>query len=462
MKQKPLAVAAVILGLLGGAVWYTRENPPPDEDAAPKLVDLEVESIRAMTLRRDTGEAIEVKRGEDDEWEFSGGLSIAADDSAVGLMASSLASLNADRVVSEQVIDWGPYGLDSPAIKVAYQNEDGGGEVQFGRETPTGSGVFARLRDDPRLFTVYSYNRSSFDKSVFDLRDKRLLQLDEDTVSRMTIDTARGRLGFEREDGDWRIVEPLETRADDFTVGDLSRAIRTAEMTEVLAEREPSPAHSFLRPLATVTVTDGNGHHELVVASDGDSHYARSSSQEGVYEISSTLADSLDKELSDFRNKKLFDFGFANPARIEAWAGERAITIVRSEDAWTLESDGGRELEGEKVQTLLDRLRNLTATDFPSDSAAEQARYGLASAAIEAAITPEGEGAVAERVRLSSAETVAVYAAREGEPSTYQVEQAAAQNIERAIDDILRAPEATDDASGEGGESDGEETGPDS
>ncbi|MDE0127858.1 MAG: DUF4340 domain-containing protein [Bryobacterales bacterium] len=452
MKANPLVIAVALLALLGGAVWYTRENPPPDEDAAPKIVDVEEDEIRSITLRRAGEEAIEMARGEEGEWEFAGGLAVAADDSSVGLLASSLASLNAERVVSESVVDWSPYELDDPALAVSYRLEEGGGEVRFGRDTPTGTGVFARLEGDTRLFTVYSYNRNSFDKSVFDLRDKRLLKVDEDTVTRIELETASRMLAFERDGGDWRIVQPMEARADDFTVGDLSRAVRTAEMTEILEEDGDSGAHSFDRPVASVRITDGGGTHELVVAKDGDDHFARSSDQAGVYAVSSTLGGSLDKELADFRSRKLFDFGFADPARVEVRAGENTVLIARSDGKWTLESDGGRELEGERVQTLLDRLRNLTATEFPSDRAEDQSRYGLDAPAIEAAVTPEGEDAETESVRVSSTESAAVYAARGGEPTTYKVEQAAAQNIERSVEDILREPEGE-----EGGADSGEE-----
>ena len=450
MKANPLVIAAVLLALLGAAVWYTRENPPPDEDAAPKIVDLEEDEIRKVTVSREGEDPLVVERGEDGKWAFGGGLGIAADDSSVGLLVSSLASLNADRVVSENVVEWGPYDLEEPVLAVSYELAEGGGEVRFGRGTPTGSGVFARLEGDPRLFTVYSYNKTSFEKSVFDLRDKRLLQLDEDSIRRIEVRAGKRTLAFDRADGKWRIAAPVEARADDFTVRDLSRAIRTAEMTEVLGAAGDGGSYSFRSPRAVVTVTDANGSHELVLAHDGDTHYARSSAQEGVYEVSSTLADSLDKGVDDFRDKKLFDFGYADPARVEVRAGELAVAIARVDDKWQLESDGGRELEGEKVQTLLDRLRNLTATSFPSDSAAAHARYGLDAPGIEASVTPDGDDAQAETVLVSSADDAEAYAARAGEPATYQVEQAAAQNIVRSVEEILSEPEETESTEGAG------------
>lgn len=456
MKANPLVMAVALLAILGGAVWYTRENPPENEDEAPKILDLEEDDIRAVTLRREGEDPIAVRRGEDGEWEFGGGLEVAADDSSVGLMIGSLASLNADRVVAENVLEWEPYDLEEPELRVSYELAEGGGELQFGRETPTGSGIFARLKDDPRLFTVYSYNKTSFEKSVFDLRDKRMLRVDQDSITEVTVEAGQGKLAFAQSDGDWRITGPRELRADDFTVGDLVRAVRTAEMTTVLEEGEATGKYSFRRPLATVAVTDAEGSHELAIAKDGDTYYARSSAHAGVYEVSSTLAESLDKPVEEFRNKKLFDFGYADPERVEVRAGERHATVARADEQWILESGEGRELEGEKVQTLLDRLRNLTATAFPSDRAADQARYGLDAAAIKAIVTPAADEGPPETVLISATGEAAVYAAREGEPTTYQIEQLAARDIERALEEVLREPsdeeEAADAESGSEGE----------
>ena len=38
---------------------------------------------------------------------------------------------------------------------------------------------------------------------------------------------------------------------------------------------------------------------------------------EGIYKVASDLGDGLDKRLDDFRNKKLFDFGFSDPTKVE-------------------------------------------------------------------------------------------------------------------------------------------------
>lgn len=453
MRLNPLLIATIVLALLGGLVWYTREHPPENDDAAPSVVDLDEDQIAEVTVVRDGEEPITLVRGdgEGDSWEFGGLLGLRADGSSVGLLVSSLASLNAERIVSENVVEWGPYGLDEPSLSVAFKHEAGSGKLLFGRDTPTGSGVFARLEGDARLFTVYSYNKTSLDKSVFDLRDKRLLSLDEDSVSSIAVETPGRSLAFDRVDGEWSIVRPLPLRTDDFSAGDLARVVRTAEMTEVLAE-DDGGAYSFANPLATIRVVDGDGTHELVLAKDEDTHYARSSDQPGAYAVSETLAEGFDKDVDEFRNKKLFDFGFLDPERVSVRIGDLDAVVARSEGVWKLESQDRREVSGEKVQTLLDRLRNLSATAFPSDDASAQASYGLDDPAVRVTVEPSGEDSVPETVLIAATDRSPAYAAREGEPSTYEVEQSAVLDIDRAVADVVEQeadapePEQEEDA----------------
>ena len=50
-------------------------------------------------------------------------------------------------------------------------------KLLLGDDTPAGSADYAKLDGDPRVFTIASFNKTNIDKSVNDLRDKRLLTL---------------------------------------------------------------------------------------------------------------------------------------------------------------------------------------------------------------------------------------------------------------------------------------------
>jgi hypothetical protein len=450
MNPKTLLVAVGILAVLGGAVYYTRENPPSTGDENPKIISVEKEQVQELTVSRPAKDPLTVQRGEDDKWKFGAPLTMPADSNSVGFMADTAASLEADRVVEENVTDWKPYGLDEPSLTLDVKLKDGKSHrVLFGRETPTGSSLYARLDGDPRLFTVFNYSKTSFEKEVFDLRDKKLLRLDQDKISRVALNTAGTAIEFGKSgETSWQILKPQPLRADNFTVGDLARAVQNAEMVAVVEEGEPSaPKPDFSKPYASVEAVDEAGAHTLTLAKEGEKYYARSSDLEGVYEVSSTLAESLNKKLADFRNKKLFDFGFGEVARLQIRDGEAQLVVEKKDDKWLLSSDAGRELASENVQTLIDSLRNLSATSFASDSAAAQAKYGLSSPTIEAEVT-QVQDAATEKVLITSPFSDQVYAAREGQPTTYQVEKNVVIEIQRAIEDLLKKEEPAAPESG--------------
>ena len=60
-------------------------------------------------------------------------------------------------------------------------------ELLIGDDTPTGSGAYAKLAGDPRVFTVASFIKTSLDKTPNDLRDKRLLTFDSDKLTRVEL-----------------------------------------------------------------------------------------------------------------------------------------------------------------------------------------------------------------------------------------------------------------------------------
>ena len=452
MKPVTLLIALGVLVILGGFVYYTEENPPASDDDKTPIVDVEENSIQRVTVTQPDKDPIVVQRGEDDEWNFGGSLTIPVDQSSVNSIVSSLSSMDSDRVVEENIINWAPYGLTGQGtIQVeaevkAEAEDDKTYRVIFGSDTPTGSGVYARLDGDPRLFTVYSYVKSGFEKEVFDLRDKKLLQVDDDKISRVVLNASGGSIEFGKTGDDaWHILQPRPLRADNFTVGDLVRSVRNAEMMSVLEEGEESSGeYDFSKPAASVEVVDEGGTHTLTVAADKDNkYYAKSSDLEGVYEVSSTMAEGLDKMLEDFRNNKLFDFGFKEISKLELRDGGTRVAVEKKEDKWRLTSEDERELDSGKVQTAIDKLRDLTAKTFASDNKADLGMYGLTTPVIEAKVAlAEGGG---DEVVISSPEEDLVYAARAGQPSTYEVEKSAVEAIQQAIKELLEQEEPEDE-----------------
>lgn len=467
MKSASLLIAVGVLLVLGFLVWYAEENPPETGEEKPKIISVEENDIVEVTISRPNTDSITLQRGRNNEWQFDFRHTFPPEDSTIKAMVSSLAKMNADRVVEEQVQNWTPYGLDGSGtleVNAVASEEQLGLEkesaeeinkkkvnsktyrVIFGNNTPTGAGVYLRLVNDPRLFTVLSYVKNSFDKNVFDLRDKNLLQIDEEKISHVAVNAGGRSIEFGRSgNDDWQILKPRLLRADNFTVGDLVRSVAKAKMISVLAkESSPSKKYRFRRSPTTVKVVDEVGEHSLTIAkSRDDTYYAKSSDLSGIYEVSATIVENLDQPLIDFRNKKLFDFGFSEITSLVLRDGEIGLHAEKRNDKWVLSSQGDRELDSERVQMVIDSLRSLAAISFPSDEAADQARFGLDRPAIEVEVTAAEDG-TPERVLINWVSNGRVYAARKGQPTTYEVEKTVAEEIRRAIQELPHEGEGSE------------------
>src|SRR6185437_10548698 len=110
------------------------------------------------------------------------------------------------------------YGLDPARIEVGFRSGGKDRKLLLGQKTPTGSDLYARLPDKPRVFLVPSYVESSFNKSPFDLRDKTILKIDRDKVDSLTIDTPDHTIKVVKQGADWRLTQPIDARADFGTV----------------------------------------------------------------------------------------------------------------------------------------------------------------------------------------------------------------------------------------------------
>lgn len=448
MKPVRLLIALGVLAALGGAVWYSEKHPPKpkDEVKKEKILAFEQDQLKKVRISRPGGgETVALEKGDDGKWRVTEPKNYKADESTVSSLASSLATLNADDVVNPKNYDWKSFGLDPGKLVVEATLKDGKThKLTLGDDAPTSSGVYTRLDNDERLFTIGTYVKTSFDKPVADFRDKRLLPFDSEKVTRVAVKTKDQQLEFGKAGTTWQITKPRPLRADNTAVDDMVRSVRDANYESILDESEkPAAKYSFATPHAVFEAVDIAGTHTLTIAKDAkdNSYYCKSSEMPGVFKISTTVAEGLNKKLDDLRNKKLFEFGWNDPQKVELRDGEVRMVVEKQKEKWVRTDAGNKELASDKVQSLIDNLRNLSAKAFAADEAGAQAKYGLSKPVAEARVTSD-EGKRVEKVFLAAGPEGKYYAARENEPATYEIEKSAYEDFQKAVVGVKDTPAA--------------------
>ena len=438
MKSRGLLIAAMVLAALTGTLYWSNHRKPPEPDtkasadAPPKILTLNQADISKIEIKKQGGEEVALAKNDAGKWQITSPKQFGADQGAVSGMLSTLSALNSDRLIDEKASKLEPYGLTQPAIEVDVTEKNNKTQkLLIGDETPTGNAVYAALAGDPRVFTLASYTKNGVDKSLKDLRDKRLLTFESDKLSRVELVARKQDIEFGRSKDQWQIVKPKPLRADDFRVQELIRKLADAKMDLSGSDedaKKATKAFAAATAVAIAKVTDAAGTQELQVRKSKDDYYAKSSAVEGVFKVSSDLGQSLDKSVDDFRTKKLFDFGFADPEKIEIHDGANAYFLTKGgEDWWT----NGKKMDASTVQPVVEKVRDLSASKFVDS--------GFTASAIDITVTSNG-GKRVEKMLISK-EGEHFVAKRENEPALYQLDASAVTDLQKAAADVKPAPE---------------------
>src|SRR5215467_1341614 len=436
MKPVRLLIAAILVAASSVLLWWLNKkqasatkSPVAVTSTSTKILEVPQEQVQAVTIEKAGSAAIELKRSSG-RWSITAPKTLAADQDAVSSVVSSLSSFSSDKLIDEKGLNPGEFGLMKPSLSVTVTKQDGKTlKLLFGDDTPTSSGSYAELAGDSRVFVVARYNKSSFEKSVDDLRDKRLLTLDFEKLSRIELTAKKETIEFGRNKEQWQILKPKPLRADQFAVEDLVRSLRDAKM-ELSASDDAKKIETGFKSgkaVATAKITDASERQDLEIRKNKDDYYAKSNAVAGVYKVSSSLGTSTDKALADFRNKKLFEFGFVDPDRIEIHDGSKAYFLTRSSSDWW--SDG-KKMDESSVSTLVGAIRDLSATKFPDS--------GFTTPAIEITVASDS-GKRTEKVLISKTGDGYV-AKRENEPALYELNASAITDLQNADGGLKPAP----------------------
>lgn len=442
MSVRGLLAGGIILAALAGAVYWSERTTSAEKAAEetkgpkdkPKLVVVKSEDIARLDIRHKGTPAAVVLQQEKSGWKITQPANVRTDSEAASGVASAISGLTWDRLVEEKAGDLATFGLTDPAVQVTATARDGNKQtLQIGDETPTGAGFFAKLANDPRVFSINSGTKSSVDKTWKDLRDKRLLTFDDAKLSRVDLTTKGKTVGFSRKGKDeWQIVTP-SLRADGLQIEEAVRKLRELKLDPAISEEdERKNATDFAAGtrMALVSMTDPSGTQTLEVRQRGDQYLAKSSAVEGAWKVTSDVAEGLNKTLDDFRNKKLFDFGFSDPSKIEIRDSGKNYSFLKTGGKWWF---AGKEMDPTSVQSLIDKLREMTA--------ARLIDTGFTTAAVEIAVTSL-DGKRVEKLALSKGPK-AWFARRENEPTIYEIENSKIEDLQRAAADVKPPPPPT-------------------
>jgi hypothetical protein len=378
---RSLILLLVVAIPLGWFAWReSKKEPQPDKKQEKVFTAVDADKVDQITIRSEKGEPTTVLK-QNGKWQITAPAPAVADEGEISGLTSNLSSLEVQRVVDEQASDYKQYGLDPPRLDVTFKAGGQDRHLLIGQKTPTGTDLYARLADKPRVFLISSYLDATFNKSTFDLRDKTVLKIDREKVDKVDVATSERTLKFTKSGSDWHMAAPVDTRADFSAVEGIIGRLNTAQMKAITAaDGGDLKEYGLDTPAVTVHLGSGSSQAGLVIGKSAGEGvvYAKDVSRPMIFTIESAIADELKKPADDFRIKDLFDARSFNTTRVEVARAGQTTAYEKSKspgkgteppkDVWKQVAPASKDVDAAKVDALLTALTNARATSFVDKS----------------------------------------------------------------------------------------------
>jgi len=248
----------------------------------------------------------------------------------------------------------------------------------------------------------------------------------------------------------WRLRKPVDARADRSSVlGILDTIKNLRKKTVVPAGDAPEELDKFglkePRISATLWLGDkGDSRYEFDVGEEIKGRkswerevYIRVKGQKGVFVVDSDIAEKLDKEPNDFRDKRVFDRDPEQALALRVVTPKRALSLERAKKAWRLTSPVADLADASEVSRILTKARGLEVEKYISEDESKLANYGLDKPRLTCEVKAE-DGTLQTLLigKKSKEDKKHLYAKRKEEPSIFTIEDEFLEKADVELEDI--------------------------
>jgi hypothetical protein len=445
--RSTIALIAV-LGGLGAYIYFVTWKKTPETAASKQekvFGDVAADKVEELKVTSEKGDVTTLRK-ENGGWNITSPIMSKADDSEANAITTALAQLEIVRAIDENPSDLKDYGLTKPRIEIDFKaaGDKDYKRLVVGDKSPTGSDLFAKRNEDKKVFLVPAFQETTFNKSTFDLRDKVVLKLDRDKVDGLDVNAGGKKLEMAKDNAEWKITQPIQSRADFSAVEGLIGRLQTAAMKSIVTDNA-SPAdlkkYGLDKPSATVDLKMGSARATFAVGGKADDNtvYARDGSKPAVVTVDAMLADELKKGADEYRRKDIFEFRSYNANRVEITRSGQTVAFekVKGEgkdamDKWRRSSPNPADVDKDKIEALLTRISNMRATAFVDASA----KTGLNMPAMTVMVKFD-EGKKEERVSFGKVEND-VFVSRPGEAGAAKIDASEFNETTKTLDELSK------------------------
>ncbi len=305
VRKNRVAIGAVVfVALLGVTIWAARTRDEPRTDTTGELPSLEIDqdAVTSLEITRPKGDGTEVVvlSKMDGAWRVTVPLEAEADLNNVRSALNRLVEMKPKGVVATRPENYARLEVDdAQAVKVVVRSGEAA-LIQLRLGKYSNGVTMVRIGDRTEVFSVKGSVRFPFDRDLKTWRNRRVTDVQAQTVQEIAFESDNGSFRFSRQEGSW-IPAEKQKPIKDFDPRKVEGLVSTAARLTAsgFASSEVSSARAGLNePEATITLYVEPRDEET--AGDAGTEPAQSERQVIVLEI----GDQTDKDTELYLRRK--------------------------------------------------------------------------------------------------------------------------------------------------------------
>ena len=358
-----------------------------------KLTDLTTAQVRRIALKTPVGEMELEKKG--DHWDIVKPLRARADDEKVSDLIAQITTARIQQFVADDHGDLRPYGLAEPRGSITLFSQEGkkdqkvetadsskvvgedkGQTLQIGSISEKEKDqVYVRFAPRGAVYTLPRKIDEALNTKPADIRDNHLVRIDTNILDRITIDVpGKGKTVLARKDGNWTIASQNNAPADSGAVRRLIDSLQNERVTKFVEDVASNlPKYGLDKPRLQLTFSSFASENTAETKAgeqpfatiafgkeEGDYVYARLTDEPFVVALRRGLADQISTDPSQWQELSIFKFKPDQIHRLSITT-DKELSLERGENNQWHWVKGTGEIDGTRVQALLNTLSNLRA-----------------------------------------------------------------------------------------------------
>ena len=276
------------------------------------LVEFNDDDLSKVTLRMDDSRVDLIRDKKDlQKWTMVKPVDMKANTATINSLLFDLKNSRIVKFIKTNAKNSKMFGMEQPEkeISLTYKN----GEtwtLKLGGQASNADHYFAQRSDEETVFTLQKSSIESIFRSLYDLKDRTVLEFDDDVAREIQIHDSKQTFILKKSTNKWNLTLPEPSDSIQSFIGkDILWTLNSIEFESVLAKDPGNTVTGVAKPKVSVKLLDANSAilaHILIgnpVAKSPEVHYFKIAKNSTIYTMKKRFLDEILSNLKKLKEK---------------------------------------------------------------------------------------------------------------------------------------------------------------